>query len=72
MTDETSLPAAVDRDDAPLPGREFPIPLRAFQATLRATPDEVWSHLLTLTCRGQNHTPTEWRAILADLQTQKV
>jgi hypothetical protein len=70
-----ALPAELVRDGADEPavgaGREFPIPLGKFIASLAKTPEEVWGHLLSLHHQGENHTVTEWRELLAGHQQRK-
>ena len=47
------------------PGNEeFPVPLSRFLPELLHSPDEVWSRWLQMQHGAENHTPTEWRAII--------
>jgi hypothetical protein len=43
---------------------EHTIPLSAFLKTLRGTPDEVYSRLLTIQHANQNKTAAAWRETL--------
>ena len=44
--------------------REFPVPLSSFAATLKGLPDEIWLGVLKRFHGLENHTPTEWRALI--------
>lgn len=45
-------------------GQEFPVPLKAFLATLKGTPDEVWSRLLQAGHGREKHTLAGWRNLI--------
>ena len=57
----TAVPAMPPVSDG---NQEFPVPLRAFAQTLVHTEDEVWIHHLRVQHGRENHTPTQWRALL--------
>lgn len=43
---------------------EFPVPCKAFIATLKG-PDLVWGKLLTMAYGREKHTEAQWRALIA-------
>lgn len=72
VEDETATPSeppppptpSVSASPMPTGNEEFPIPCRRFIATLRGTPDEIWSKHLQIQHGIENHTMTEWRNLL--------
>lgn len=58
-------------EDASAP-TEFPVPVAQFIKTLTRTPDEVWSRLIFVGHRTENHTLSEWHKILGDAKNGKV
>lgn len=47
---------------------EFPVPFAVFAASIKGTPDEVYSLLLKIDCGDRPRTPTEWQARLHALR----
>lgn len=50
--------------------QEFPIPLAKFAKSLKGKADEVWLRHLRRSHGRENHTPSEWSALIDLYRTQ--